>query len=119
MNNASNLVPMDRVRGFFAVFRYSRRALELVWSTSRRLTLWLALLTLIAGALPAAIAYVGALIVDAVVAAMNARGAPTAAAGGAVPPLFGAPGIAQVMEFVILEGLLVAALAAAQRGLSL
>jgi ATP-binding cassette subfamily B protein len=91
------------VRGFFGVFRYSRRALELVWSTSRSLTLWLAVLTLIAGVLPAAVAYVGALIVDAVVAA--------ARAGGGNAP--------QVFELVVLEGVLVAAIAGAQRGLSL
>jgi len=42
------------VRGFFGVFRYSRRALELVWSTNRGLTVALALLTLLAGTLPAA-----------------------------------------------------------------
>src|SRR5437773_9963142 len=62
------------LRGFFGVFRYSRRALELVWSTNRALTLALALLTLIAGILPASVAYVGALIVDAVVAAIRAGG---------------------------------------------
>src|SRR5262249_42491231 len=60
------------LRGFFGVFRYSRRALELVWSTSRRLTLTLAILTLVAGVLPALVAYVGSLIVDAVVFAMRA-----------------------------------------------
>lgn len=53
------------------VFRYSKRALDLVWATSPRLTLALALLTLLAGILPAAMAYVGQLIVDAVVAAME------------------------------------------------
>ncbi len=91
------------VRGFFGVFRYSRRAVELVWSTSRRLTLAIGVLTVIAGALPAAVAYVGSLIVDAVVAAMK-----------------GADGDAsRVIELVILEGVLVAAIAAAQRGLSL
>ncbi len=90
------------LRGFFGVFRYSRRALELVWSTSRALTLALAALTLLAGVLPASVAYVGALIVDAVVAAM--RGG--AAAG-------------HVVALVVLEGALVAAIAAAQRGLSL
>src|SRR5437660_12922659 len=62
------------LRGFFGVFRYSRRALELVWSTNRALTLALALLTLIAGILPASLASVGALIVDAVVAAIGAGG---------------------------------------------
>ena len=90
------------LRGFFGVFRYSRRALELVWSTNRALTVALALLTLLAGVLPASVAYVGSLIVDAVVAAMRAAG--------------GAP---RVVAFVALEGALVAALAAGQRGLSL
>lgn len=54
------------------MFRYSRRALELVWTTSRRLTIVLGLMTVIAGVLPAAIAWVGALIIDAVVAAARA-----------------------------------------------
>jgi ATP-binding cassette subfamily B protein len=54
------------------VFGYSRRALDLVWTTSRTLTFTLAILTLVAGILPAAIAYVGQLIVDGVVAAMSA-----------------------------------------------
>ena len=45
-------------RGFFGVFRYSRRAIELVWVTNARLTVALAVLTLIAGVLPAAMAYV-------------------------------------------------------------
>jgi ATP-binding cassette, subfamily B, bacterial len=90
------------LRGFFGVFRYSRRALELVWSTNRALTVSLALLTLLAGVLPASVAYVGALIVDAVVGAMRAGGS-----------------AAQVLRLVVLEGVLVAAIAAAQRGLSL
>ena len=89
------------VQGFFGVFRYSRRAIELVWSTSRRLTLAIAALTVVAGALPAAVAYVGSLIVDAVVGAMKTGDA------------------SRVIELVILEGVLVAAIAAAQRGLSL
>jgi ATP-binding cassette subfamily B protein len=90
------------LRGFFGVFRYSRRALELVWSTNRTLTVALALLTLTAGVLPAGVAYVGALIVDAVLGAIR-----TAGIG------------ARVVELVLLEGALVAAIAAAQRGLSL
>jgi hypothetical protein len=61
------------LRGFFSVFRYSRRAVELVWSTSSVLTISLALLTIVAGVLPAAVAYVGSLIVDAVVAAGRIR----------------------------------------------
>ncbi len=53
------------------VFGYSQRALDLVWTTSRTLTFTLAILTLVAGVLPAAIAYVGQLIVDGVVTAMS------------------------------------------------
>jgi ATP-binding cassette subfamily B protein len=90
------------LRGFFGVFRYSRRALELVWSTSRRLTLTLAILTLVAGVLPALVAYVGSLIVDAVVFAMRAGG------GSA----------REVLWLVLLEGVLVAAIAGAQRGIT-
>ena len=88
-------------RGFFGVFGYSRRALELVWTTSRPLSLSLALLTLIAGMLPAGVAWIGAKIVDAVVKAMQS-------------------GVTQeVTRWVIFEAVLVALLAGAQRGLSL
>ena len=87
---------------FFEAFRYGRKALDLVWQTSRPLTIWLALLTLVVGALPAMVAWIGAKIVDAVVAA--------AAGGGAVSP---------VLELVALEGVIVAVLALATRGLSL
>ncbi|MGH8188728.1 MAG: ABC transporter ATP-binding protein, partial [Steroidobacteraceae bacterium] len=62
----------ELTRGFLGVFAYSHRALQLVWTTSRSLTIAFAILTLIAGTLPAAVAYVGALIVDAVVAAIQA-----------------------------------------------
>jgi ATP-binding cassette subfamily B protein len=91
------------VRGFFGVFRYSRRAVELVWSTSRRLTICLGLLTIAAGVLPASVAYIGSLIVDAVVAAIR----------------LGGTDAERVLRLVMLEGVLVAATAAAQRGISL
>src|SRR6202035_5727428 len=47
------------VRGFFSVFRYSHRAIQLVWSTNSVLTVALGLLTVVAGVLPAGIAYIG------------------------------------------------------------
>ena len=97
----------DFTRSFLGVFRFSGRALELVWSTSRPLTVWLGLLTLIGGLLPAGIAYVGALIIDAVVAASAA-----ASAGEAVL-------MAPVFWLIALEALLVMAMAGAQRGMSL
>ena len=87
---------------FLGVFVYSRRAMELVWTTSRALTITLAVLTLVAGVLPAVIAYIGQLIVDGVVAAMNAAD----------------PDTYRVLRLIVLEALVVIAVAASQRGLS-
>ncbi|MEO0605099.1 MAG: hypothetical protein AAF211_26960 [Myxococcota bacterium] len=56
-------------RRLAGVYRYTLRAIGLVWQTDRRLLLVLALGTLAAGALPAAIAWVGRQIVDGVVLA--------------------------------------------------
>ncbi|MFT7621778.1 MAG: ATP-binding cassette subfamily B protein [Myxococcota bacterium] len=57
------------IREFLEPFRYTRKAAELVWQTSPQLTIVMACLTVFAGLLPAGIAYVGKLIVDAVVTA--------------------------------------------------
>lgn len=62
----------DKVSKFFSVFKFSRVAVGIVWSTSARLTIAMALTTLLAGILPAGIAYVGQLIVDSVIAAIQA-----------------------------------------------
>jgi len=94
-------------RSFLGVFRYSRRALALVWSTNRRLTVFLAVLTLVAGVLPAAMAWVGALIIDAVVAAMQHH------------QQTGEASLRPVFMLVAAEAAIVAALAGAQRGISL
>ena len=91
------------LRNFFSVFRFSRRGLALVRDTSRGLLFALAALTVLAGLVPAAIAWVGAHIVDAVVRAMNAPGHDPMA----------------VLRWVLIEGALVIVMAAAQRGLSL
>jgi ATP-binding cassette subfamily B protein len=93
--------------GFFGVFRYSRRAIELVWTTSRALTLALAALTVVAGGLPALVALLGARIVDSVVAAIRLH-----TGSGAVS-------YADVLWYVALEALVVAGIAATQRGISL
>src|ERR687886_2627687 len=69
-------VPTRGLRQSLSVFRYSGRALELVWTTSHTLTIVLAILTLIAGLLPGAIAYVGKLIVDTVVLASRSGAEP-------------------------------------------
>lgn len=90
-----------RLSEALAVFRFTGRAIGLVWGTNRRLTLIFAALTVLAGVLPAGIAYVGKLIVDAVVdAAGGAAGAEDAA-----------------LRWIAIEAGLVALMAAMQRGL--
>jgi ATP-binding cassette subfamily B protein len=89
------------------VFAYSSRALALVWTTNKVLSVMLALLTLVAGVLPAAIAYVGAQIVDAVIHAADLH------------RHTGTTLLSPVVKYVALEALLVAATAMAQRGISL
>ena len=84
------------------VFGHGRRALDLVWTTSRTLTFTLAILTLVAGVLPAAIAYVGQLIVDGVLAAMSST----------------SPETRRVLWLVALEAIIVIFVAASQRGIS-
>ncbi|MEL7448938.1 MAG: ABC transporter ATP-binding protein [Pseudomonadota bacterium] len=107
MSEATVSSAEDDVTGrYVGVFRYSRRAIELVWATSRRLTVLLAVLTVVAGVLPAAVAWVGQLIVDSVVAAMA-----HASATGEVQ-------VHATLYFVLLEALVVVAIAAAQRGIS-
>jgi ATP-binding cassette subfamily B protein len=96
--------PATNLQGVFA---YSRRALELVWTTDRRLSIALVALTVLAGILPAGIAYVGALLVDAVVRAAELH----RDTGAAV--------LREVLTWVAVEALLVAAAAMAQRGISL
>ena len=93
-------------RRFLDVFRYSRRALELVWSTSKRLATIFALLTLIAGVLPAAVAWIGQLIVDGVVAAIGQH------------QQTGSADTTYVLLFVAAEAGVVALLAGTQRGIS-
>ncbi len=66
-----NPAPRNPVTRFISVFRYSGTAISIVWSTSAALTIVMALTTLVAGVLPAAIASVGGLFVDAVVSALQ------------------------------------------------
>ncbi|MDW7747403.1 ABC transporter ATP-binding protein [Halomonas sp.] len=98
--------PERRLASFLGVFRYSHRALALVWQTSRPLTLGLALCTLVAGVLPAVAAWIGQLIVDSVVAAM-AHHAET-----------GEVDWWGVLRYVLAEAGVIATIALAQRGLS-
>jgi ATP-binding cassette subfamily B protein len=87
------------------LFGYSRRAIALVWTTHRGLTIGLGALTVVAGLLPAGVAYVGQLIVDTVVALIADYGAD------------GTVDYAPMLWLVALEGTLVAAMAGAQRGI--
>jgi ATP-binding cassette, subfamily B, bacterial len=78
-----------------------------VWSTNKTLSISLAVLTLAAGVLPAGIAYVGAQIVDAVIHAADLH------------HRTGTTVLTDVVRYVALEALLVAAISMAQRGISL
>ncbi len=62
-----------KISQFIEAFAYSRQAIELVWSTSRKLTIILMIATLFAGLLPALIAILGQYIVDSVVSAHELR----------------------------------------------
>lgn len=94
--------PTDNDDSAASILHYARRALELVWSTSKILTLSFGALTIFSGLLPAAVAFVGQLIVDAVVDAY--------ANGASFRP---------ALLFIAIEGVLIALIAAAQRGISL
>ncbi len=96
----------NRVGRYLRVFRYSRRAVELVWQTHRTLTVVFAVCTLAAGLLPAGVAVVGRLIVDAVVASIRVVGH-----GGEAP-------VGPVFWLVALEAGVMAALALFQRGIA-
>ncbi len=93
-----------RLRQPFSTFDYCGRAIALVWRTNRNLTLIFAILTLVAGLLPGAIAYIGKLIVDAVV---------QAAQSGETGDRWLA------IRYLGIEAVLVAALSAARQGISL
>ena len=94
------MTPPEPRRTGIGVLRYARRAIELVWSTSRVLTISFGLLTLLAGVLPAGIAWLGQLIVDAVVNTIS-NDAP----------------LKPALLFIAAEAVLVAIVAAAQRGI--
>jgi ABC-type multidrug transport system fused ATPase/permease subunit len=87
-----------------SIFQYCGRAIALVWATHRQLTLTLAVLTLIAGLIPASIAYLGKLIVDGVVLAARSQ-----------LPL----DRLHTLQFLAMEAIAVAFLAGCQQGTTL
>ncbi|MEH2209186.1 ABC transporter ATP-binding protein [Nostoc sp.] len=96
------------LRQSLTVFRYSGRAVNLVWTTSRSLTILLASLTIVAGLLPAAISYISKLIVDAVVLASQVNSQSN-----------GFANIYPSLSYVGLEAIAVILLAGSQRGITI
>jgi ATP-binding cassette, subfamily B, bacterial len=92
----------QNIRQSLSVFRYGGQALGLVWTTSRSLTVSLAMLALVSGLLPGAIAIVGKLIVDSVVLA-NRSGLQLDRQ--------------TALNYVYLEAIAIVVLAATQKGL--
>ncbi|MCT7993984.1 ABC transporter ATP-binding protein [Laspinema olomoucense] len=84
-----------------SAFKYSKRAVQLVWKTSPILTAIVAFFTGIAGVLPAGIAYLGKLIIDSVVVAAESGTGPQTA-----------------LMYVGFEAIAVMMLTLCQRGLS-
>jgi ABC-type multidrug transport system fused ATPase/permease subunit len=93
---------LDRPQ-LFGVFRQLRHGFTLVWTTSRTLSFVLGFLSLVAGLLPAGVAWVGKLIVDAVVLAAQSASTEDQR---------------MALTWVAVELGLVALLAGAQKGLS-
>jgi ATP-binding cassette subfamily B protein len=85
------------------VFRYSSVAIGIVWDTSAALTVVMAATTLVSGILPAAIASVGGLFVDAVASAFQETGASAQQLRS------------EALYYVFLEAGLVVLITAAQR----
>lgn len=88
---------------FLGVFRYSVVAMRIVWDTSAPLMIVMALATLLVGLLPAAIASVGGLFVDAIAGALGSVGAEAEAARS------------KALTFVYIEVGLVLLMTAAQQ----
>ena len=93
----------NSVRKFLSVFQYSQLAMKIVWSTSAPLTLAMAASTLLSGVLPAVIASVGGMFVDAVSQAIQSTGDAADLARR------------QVLVYVLLEAGLVIIMTGAQR----
>ncbi len=101
-----NMKSVKRLNKWFetitGAFRFSLPALKLVWQTAPQLTVMYAVCTLLAGLVPAGIAYTGKLLIDSVLAAAR-EGSDLARQ--------------QALMFVILEGLLVLLQLGLQKGI--
>lgn len=92
------------LKRYFGVFRYSGRAVQLVWTTSAAMTIALAALSIIGGVLPAGVAYVGKLIVDGVLKAFQTGSLELRS---------------EAVQWIVVEAGLIVVLAAVQRGVSI
>lgn len=95
---------IHRLSQSLSVFQYSGRAVQLVWTTDRLLTVVLAILTIVIGLLPGTIAYLGKLIVDGVV---------TAAQSGLIADH------QQTLRYLGLEALAIVVQSGCQQGITL
>ncbi len=107
------------IQRFLGVFSYSRQAIELVWQTSARYTVFLAILTLVAGILPTGVAYIGQLIVDGVLEAAKvyesvSGSVRTDISRGWMEAIIPS----DLISFFFIEALLVIGLMVCQRGIS-
>ncbi len=91
------------IKKFISVFKYSAVAVRIVWNTSPSLTIVMALTTLVAGILPASIASVGGMFVDAVSSAFQASALDNETAR------------ANALRFVLIEAGLVVLMTGAQK----
>lgn len=96
---SSESKPVFQLSYFGGLGTFTRRAFQLVWSTSRPLAYGFSLLTLAAGLLPGVVAYVSKLLIDSVVSAQVTHVSDLA------------------LHFVALEAAAVLALALIQRGI--
>lgn len=95
--------PVNPMVKFLSVFQYSGVAMRIVWNTSASLTIAMAITTLVSGVLPAAIASVGGLFVDAVSTAFQGTGEEVEQARS------------NVLKFVLIEAGLVVLMTGAQK----
>ncbi len=91
-----------------SLYKYSIKAMKLVWETSPHLTIVLALLTIFGGLLPAGIAYIGKLIIDSVIEASK-----LGSDNGFTPSHW------QALKYLGLEAIIIILLEAVRRGLSI
>lgn len=88
------------------LYKYSLKAMKLVWETSPQLTILLALLTLIGGVLPAIMAYTGKLIIDSVIEASKLN-----------PNLGFTNAHYQALWYLVFEAIVIIVLEGVRRGL--